>query len=255
MPRDTAQPFNDSTQRRTDDRSLVKEVLGSGSADEMFELVGDQGEVQALPEGDDFGEIEVTADEAEAQKQAEVTPEERRAQYIEWTEGNEYIDEETIDEIFEFLPNGSVVGKCELDVFEDEEVELPEGLVEIKGGLNLKWADVKNFKNVPKIIRGDLNLYEATVDSFDVFPDLVEGDVVLAGSNVDSLAPLAGSKITGDLWIDSLGVDSIPSGIDVGGKVNIDENQVDLLEDARRKGYDVVKLSVNHGHYEGDVAQ
>ncbi len=252
------QPFDDSKQRRADDLTLVGGVLGTRTADEMLELVGDEDQSPEQPQSG-LGEVEVTTSEVEAQKQAEITPEERRAQYIEWAEEIAYIDEktieETIEEIFTFLPDGSVICTCELDIFEDEEVELPEDLVEIQGGLNLKWAEVKNFKDIPKIIRGDLILYETEVDSFEVFPDLVEGDVTLSGSNIKSLAPLAGKKITGDLSIDNLDISSIPAGIDVGGKVNIDENQVDLLEDAKRKGYDVVKLRVSHGQYEGDVMQ
>ena len=103
MPNESAQPF-DKTDRDPQDERLVGEVLGAGTREEMEELTdGVQGQVT---ESGAMG-LDLSENEQKEVQRKEITPKQRRRQYIGWAEDIGK-DEEWVDRTFIFETDGRV---------------------------------------------------------------------------------------------------------------------------------------------------
>jgi len=115
MTKETSQPLSEQSSRNPADQELVGKVLGTEAAADMEELVGDQTVTESHPTPQ---QIELSADELSALQQEDsqehVEPIIRREQYIEWMK-EELGTAISVDQHFNFLPNGDVEVKGGLD--------------------------------------------------------------------------------------------------------------------------------------------
>ncbi len=222
MPQETAKPFSKEPPRSSDDPALVEHVLGSREADDMRALTGgqppEQGETPGLVE-----ELEISGSEKQAvDTELEFTPETRREQYIAWAEENIGMVEEWVDKVFEFDAAGMAIihdqfwlGK---DYLRNPLQDLPPGIIKCEAGLQLSEHGLTNCDNIPNEVEWNLELNSNPIKSLD---------------------GLSGKTIGWDLELRYIYATEIPADINVGGNVVINKSQVQLIEDARAKGYSV----------------
>ena len=214
MPNEFQQPF-DKTTRSGADPELVAGVLGTGAQEEMDELVGKQEDPgdQTTSEG-----LELTADEAVATEQAEQAPirEKRRQQYIEWAEkfGK---DAEWVNQEFVFELDGNVTSDGYLFLDDEGVSELPPNLVEAEKGVLLGSNKLVSLKGMPRIVGEFLDLAYNPLEFLMGLP----------------------KDIGGDLRLQGVPATEIPAGLNIGGVIELKENQTELIADCQAKGYSV----------------
>jgi len=257
MPNETKQPFTEQLPRKSDDPSLVEQVLGPQEAAEMRELTNTpdlkgQNEAEVLP-----SELAMTDEEIAINKEK---TESVRRRFVEWAKKIN-TDEEWVYETFIFNPNGTAIveGDLVLRLNEDNSC-FPEGLFEVQGDLSLAHGQIKYLGGMPKKVGGDLFLNNNQIDALYGFPKEVGGDIhlyqnqlntpeglpeVVNGSLVLSYNPITflkglPKKIKGDLWLMGISATGIQSSLDIFGKIYLHANQTELIADCRRNDYDVV---------------
>ncbi len=117
--------------------------------------------------------LELSADEqgAIAKSEGEATPDQRRQQYIQWAaEINK--DEEWIDKIFTFLPNGAVVAEENLNILDKESNILPPWLIEVKGRLSIIRCGKIDCRKIPRT--SELTICKNKLDSLEGLPSGIE---------------------------------------------------------------------------------
>jgi len=159
MPNETSQPLGEQPTRSDKDTELVGQVLGSEAARDMEELTGkDDTDTSSSTTASD---LEISDAEFGATQQAErdVTPEQRKQEYIKWAEDigsnkqwvNNYFhfnDDSTVEYLFRFTHN--IYPKIK---------GFPESLKKFRRSVYLKGCgwDKNSFNSLKgKTIEGDL---------------------------------------------------------------------------------------------------
>ncbi len=252
------QPFAPDKQRSPDDAILVGQVSGPQDEADMRELLGQiepQESGQAAPEA----ELDLSGDETAAARKAEeeVTPEQRRQQYIE---GAEEIGEgeRWVDKVFVFNKNGTVIAKEDLRLSRFD-ILLPPGLIEVQGSLYL--SSIKSVEGLvlPRKIGKTLDLGGITSAKGLVLPEFIGMSLYLSGIKLaeglmlskhvgqdlflDGLTTLQGvtfpDAIGGNLFVRGLRDTSIPTGINLSNVIILANHQTTVGNDAEKKGYQV----------------
>ncbi len=198
-------PLFDDKQRSNANQELVGRVLGKQAAQEMGELADDK---SARADESGSNKLEMREDEKSAANEIEhtVKPEVRRRQLVEWVES--YISSDA-------ALNAEYTAEDWVDtIFTINS----DGAVDAPGTINLSFNDITYLPEGLNEINGDFLLSSTPLKSLENLP----------------------KKINGNLDITHLRFcKSIPSGIIVTGKVEIQKKQTELLADAKEKGYDV----------------
>jgi len=182
MPNETQQPFTDPTQRSTDDRKLVEQVLGTDAADEMAELVDGQTESQETELGSLAAELDLSTEESGNVAEVERSEaEKRREEYVEWAKkiGK---DEDWVDDIFVFNTNGTIIADGNLDLpMITTPSQVPPALFEVTGYLNLNNITSAENLTLPALIGTGLNLASLTSAEHLVLPTSIGQGLSLEG--------------------------------------------------------------------------
>ncbi len=220
MSQETGQTF-DKTPRSADDPALVEQVLGPQEADEMRFLV-DGRDSTSVSDRSGVG-LELTSNEAKAIAEEEEAPERMNEKYVAWAKefGK---SKEWVDAMFIFKEGGVVATKNFLNLRRLDVKEFPPNLIEINGSLHLENTQITSFKNAPESVDGHLILATNADESL---------------SRITSLEGCP-RRISGDLWLYGVPVNSIPAGIELGGEVHLNKTQTELIVDCEAKGYSVV---------------
>jgi len=231
MPNESAQPFADQTKRDPRDEQLVGEILGEKVAEEMQELVdGSEQPSEKAPELRLSENEQVAAEENEQ----EVTPKQRRQEYIEWVEEHLNKDVDWVDKTFIFETDGRVRVEGDLRLNNIGISELPPGLYSVDGMLNLANNRMTTIK-IPDSVTM-LYLFNNRITQIRDIPDSI-AILELENNPIESLNFLVGKTLK-ELNIGCIKAKTIPRGIHV-EKVSINSLQTELIADARAKGYHI----------------
>jgi len=237
MPAETTSPFTDPTQRSTDDAKLVAEILGDDEAANMRAMLGDQ--PQAAQRTEVYGSLELSANEQAGVEEIEsitTTPEKRRDEYYAWAEDNG-LAKVWVDNNFSFKSNGTVEAG-NLSIIRVSLKSFPPNLERIRGGLDIKTSlFLRNLEGFPKQVDGGIDLRDNKLEDVDGLPKLINDTLFLSNNPIVDLDGLSGSTVIKNIWLQKIGATSIPGDIDLGGRLFIDDNQKELIADARAKGY------------------
>ncbi len=263
MPRETISPFEDPTQRETDDASLVGQVLGPNQEADMRRLLDGETPAESGPATEDLGELTLSDTDREAIEHAETaTPEQRKEQFVQWAESIGR-DDVWVERNFMFNDDGTVETWGRLDIDSKEFTGFPPGLVkirdllhisptdslkscntfpkEINGGVYIGGCGIESLEGLPPVINGDLEVLNNELTDLKGLPKTINGNFILRGnSEISSLEGLRGLTVGGHMNLCFMWkVFTIPEGIDVKEKIIFDSEQTELIADAREKGYTV----------------
>ncbi len=232
MPKETGQPF-DKQPRSGADPELVEGVLGSGARADMEELV--DGVVGSQEVSVDH-ELALAADELAAAAEAEKTREEKqRDEYIAWAVSFGE-NEGWVDQSFEFLPDGDAVLLGDLHIFSRGIGHLPKGMSEGEGKkFNARNNKLTTAEGVPEGLK-DLVLAKNKLTSCEGIPNNYYEWLDLSNNPITDLSQLPKSVLILDLR--RIQATSIPAGLNL-DEIRINENQRELIRDAKAKGYEV----------------
>jgi len=168
MTKETVQPLGEQPTRSPRDTELVGGVLGGRAAEEMDELVGDQPLIDSRPAPQ---QIELSASELSAlqqeDKQEDVEPIIRREQYIEWMQ-EELGTSNNVDQHFDFLLNGGVEVKGDLNFGKRTINTWPPALKKIKGFFIMNettWNLPLDFLRILEV-EDDIEIDSSMIDDF-----------------------------------------------------------------------------------------
>jgi len=229
MPNESAQPFQDPTQRKSNDRELVEGVLGSQAAADMEALTGNTQEQGAEPEA---AGLYISVDEQSVVGEAEkIEAEKRCEEYITWA-ATFGMDEDWVHNTFIFETDGRVRVDGNLNLSRRGLSELPPSLYKVSGDLNLILNQITSLKVPDSVTK--LYLYGNQISTIESIPDSVI-ELDLEKNPIESLDFLVG-KVLEDLDLSNIKAKTIPHGIQV-ERIVIDSSQSELIADVKAKGY------------------
>jgi len=129
------------------------------------------------------------------------------------------MDENFVDRIFRFEADGSAVMISGNFAFPRELSRFPEGITRCEDSLTLDSTQLESCEN---------------------FPSFIDGGLYFNGSPIKDLSGLRGKQINGKLALFDILAKKIPRGISIKDEILIVDDQTELIEDCRNKGYKVV---------------
>jgi len=188
MPNETTQPF-DQTKRDPRDEHLVERVLGADAAEDMKALT----KGQAAPDRKRVTLVLTENEQVAArEKEQEVSPEQRRQQYIEWAKSFDK-DEEWVDDNFIFISDGTVETKDNLTIFRKNIEYFPPALKRIRGSLDMTQSKIEDFNSLNGV-KIDKDLRLKYVDIEEIPPNLDIGGLVCVAHHQKDLIDDCHSK-------------------------------------------------------------
>lgn len=109
----------------------------------------------------------------------------------------------------------------------------------VHGDFRIILQEPKTLEGLPPIVNGSLDLRGSVLVSLLGIPSAIGKDLYLSGTGIEGLQRLP-KKIGGSLFVQNLEVESIPKGLEIGGKVVVSSLDSKLGRDAVAKGYGVV---------------
>jgi len=217
MTKETKQPFTGDKQRNPADQELVAEVLGTTEAAEMEELLGQDkpSETESTPLAT---EVDLSENEQRTVGEAEKTEAEKcRQEYYVWA-GKIGKDDDWVDNTFTFNTDGTVIAESSVDLRNLKIDTLPPRLVEVAGDFYLNHNQITSLENMPNTVSGDLYLNNNQIISLESLPGTIDGDL--------------------SLWKNP--ATSIPEELNITGKIYLNADQTELIEDCEAKEYAVI---------------
>ena len=239
MPQETAKPFSKEPPRSSDDPALVEHVLGSREADDMRSLL-DGSASNEEPATQSGTGLTVSANEQTmvAEVEAKTSKEQSRREFSVWAESIG-MSEKLIETTFVFNPDGTVVVESDLRIlYNDLLTELPPGLVEVNGSVELPYNKLGSLKNFPRKVDGQIIINKNQLTSLEGLPDEINGDLDISFNPITSLEHIS-KKINGNVFLDNIQATSIPRGLEINGAIFLSSEQEELKKDAILKGYEV----------------
>jgi len=158
----------------------------------------------------------MSAEEREAVR-FEQDPAYTRARILKWAKEFNIGNERWVDGTFKFEPDGSAVCVNILILKNKGITYFPKGIKEVRESLLLNQNQINKLENMPVAIGRDLILSENPIKDLKNLP----------------------ASIGRDLWLGGIQAKEIPSGIYIGGCIYVNEDQHELIRDAKGKGYNV----------------
>jgi len=188
-------PFHPHESERKTSVDLTSHFLSREEAQALTEALGEEEPSKSEPQQDlPPADISMSGKE---QREVEDETIWSRQKYIEWAQefGK---DEDWVDGTFKFQPDGTTIMERDLNLEDKEIKQLPIGLMEVKGGLNISGNPSLRFNRYPKKVGGSFWCMNNNLVSSDGMPDKVGGSIYLSHNTIRSLIGLP-DKVMGDL--------------------------------------------------------
>ena len=188
-------PFHPPDQRTGTPFELTRHLLPSAEAQALTEALGED-EPSKLEPQQDLPPADISMS-GEERKEVEKEPLWIKEDYIKWAESFGR-DEAWVDETFKFQPDGTTVVNTDLILEAKEIKQLPVGLIEIKGNLNVSGNPSFKLNGYPKRVGGYFDCSYNDLSSPQGMPEEVGGDISFEYSNLNFLVGLP-KKVNGEL--------------------------------------------------------
>src|SRR3989339_2086464 len=188
-------PFHHPEPNKGTSSELTRRLLSSADNQALTEALGEEESSRSEPQLDlPPADISMSGKE---QKEVEKESYWTREQYIEWAEefGK---DAGWVDETFKFQPDGTTIVEGDLYLLDTKIEQLPIGLMEVKGGLNISQNYSLKLNGYPKRVGGYFECNYSNLSSLQRMPEKVGGGISLEYNKISSLDGLP-DKVTGDL--------------------------------------------------------
>ena len=179
----------------------------------------------------------MTADERAKSREAKESRETRN-RLIKWAEEFNIGDKEWVDKKFTFLPDGSAICKSSLYLRNRGITYFPKGIKEVHGNLGLNHNRLTKIENLPAFMGGYLDLSHNQITKIENLPASVGGHLDLSHNQITKIEDLPAS-VGGDLGLRDNPAKQMQAGVNIGGKLWLLSDQIELIQDAKDKGYKV----------------
>src|SRR3989339_1016847 len=122
-----------------------------------------------------------------------------RQKYIDWAESFER-DKNWVDKTFEFQKDGTTIVEGDLYLLHTKIEQLPIGLMEVKGDLNVSENPFLKLNGYPKKVSGYFRCGKNNIPCPQGMPEEIVGDISFRSSHLTSLDGLP-DKVMGDLTL------------------------------------------------------
>ena len=195
-------PFHPPDQTLESSAHLMSTYLPSAEAQALTEALGEEESSKPEPQQDLPPVLDISMS-GEEQREVEKEPLWIKEDYIKWAESFGK-DEAWVNETFKFQLDGTTVVNTDLILEAKEIKQLPVGLIEIKGNLNvsLNVSGNPSFKlnGYPKRIGGYFDCSYNDLSSLQGMPEEVDGDIYLESNKISFLDGLP-NEVIGDLYL------------------------------------------------------
>ena len=188
-------PFHPPDQRTGTPFELTRHLLPSAEAQALTEALGED-EPSKLEPQQDLPPADISMS-GEERKEVEKEPLWIKEDYIKWAESFGR-DEAWVDETFKFQPDGTTVVNTDLILEAKEIKQLPIGLMEVKGNLDISKNSSFKLNGYPKRVGGYFDCSYNDLSSPQGMPEEVGGDISFEYSNLNFLVGLP-KKVNGEL--------------------------------------------------------
>lgn len=110
---------------------------------------------------------------------------------------------------------------------------------EVIGNVSLQNTGISSLVGLPQTITGDLDLQGNNLTSLAGIPETIGGNLNLSRNPLQSLAGLPRSIGGTSFYLYDIPAKTIPPGTNIGYVINVNSWQVELIQDAKAKGYPV----------------
>jgi len=211
-------PFRPPDQKTGTPSELTGRFLDSATTQALTEALGEENQSPKIEPQQDLPPTSDISMSGEEQREVENETFWSRQRYIEWAESFGK-DESWIDKTFEFQDDGTTIVNGSLYLNETGIKQLPVGLIEIKGSLEISYnpffkfngypkkveklfscsySDLSSLEGMPKEVGRHIFLQNNKIRSLDGLPDKVIGKLVLSHNQLENLDGIS-KEISGDL--------------------------------------------------------
>ena len=227
-PNSLENPFHPPDQRTGTPSELTGRFLDSATTQALTEALGEDEPSKSEPQQDlPPADISMSGKE---QKEVENETFWSRQRYIEWAQefGR---NENWVDKTFEFQEDGTTIVEGVLLLRGTKIEQLPVGLMEVKGGLNISQNYSFKLNGYPKKVGGYFACSYNELGSFQGMPEEIGGGIYLESNKISSLIGLP-KKMMGNLYLSHNQLENL-DGIsrEIFGNLSLtDNNQLTSLE-------------------------
>ena len=229
-PNSLDNPFHHTETNKGTSSELTRRLLSSADAQALTEALGEENQSPKIEPQQDLPPTSDISMSGEEKKEVEKESYWTREQYIEWAQefGK---NEQWMNETFEFQKDGTTVVWGSLNLRNTEIKQLPIGLMEVKGSLNISRNPSINLNGYPKKVGGSFLCRSNNIFSPQGMPKEVGGGIYLESNKISSLYGLP-DKVTGKLILytnELKNLDGISK--EISGNLNLGgNNQLTSLE-------------------------
>ena len=194
-PNSLENPFHHPEPNKGIPSELTGRFLDSATTQALTEALGEDEPSKSEPQQDlPPADISMSGKE---QKEVEKESYWTREQYIEWAQefGK---DADWVDKTFKFESDGTTIVEGNLLLRGTKIEQLPVGLMEVKGDLNISQNYSLKLNGYPKRVGGYLWCNESNLTSLQRMPEKVGRGIYLQNNKISSLDGLP-DKVTGNL--------------------------------------------------------
>jgi len=227
-PNSLENPFHPPDQRTGTPSELTGRFLDSATTQALTEALGEDEPSKSEPQQDlPPADISMSGKE---QKEVENETFWSRQRYIEWAQefGR---NENWVDKTFEFQEDGTTIVEGVLLLRGTKIEQLPVGLMEVKGGLNISQNYSFKLNGYPKKIGERFECNHNNLSSLEGMPEEIGGNIYLESNEISSLIGLP-KKMMGNLSLFNNQLENL-NGISkvISGNLNLGgNNQLTSLE-------------------------
>src|SRR3989339_2056857 len=189
-------PFHPPEPNKGTSSELTGRFLDSATTQALAEALGEEDKPPKIEPQQDLPPADISMSGKE-QKEVEKESYWTREQYIEWAESFER-DKNWVDKTFEFQKDGTTIVEGDLYLLHTKIEQLPIGLMEVKGDLNVSQNSSFKLNGYPKRVGGYFDCNYSNLSSLQRMPEKVGGGISLEYNKISSLDGLP-DKVTGDL--------------------------------------------------------
>ena len=254
-------PFYHSEPNKGTSSELTRRLLSSADAQALTEALGEENQSPKIEPQQDLPPTSDISMSTEEQREVGKESLWIKEDYIKWAEDFGK-DTGWVDKTFEFQEDGTTIVEGDL-ILEGEGIkQLPIGLMEVKGSLNISRNPSINLNGYPKKVGGSFLCRSNNILSPQGMPEEIVGDISFRSSHLTSLIGLP-KIINNNLnlsWNKFVTLDDFPR--EIHGDVRLSDNEnlvsLDVLSGVKIGGdlwlCDIPATTIPEGiQIEGDI--
>jgi len=198
-PNSLENPFYHPEPNRGTPSELTGRFLDSATTQALAEALGEEDKPPKIEPQLDLPpalDISMTGKE---QKEVEKEPLWIKEDYIKWAESFGK-DEQWVNETFKFQPDGTTIVEGNLYLLDTKIKQLPIGLMEVKGDLNVSENPFLKLNGYPKKVGERFECNHNNLSSLQGMPEKVGEGIYLQNNKINSLYGLP-EKVMGNFYL------------------------------------------------------